>query len=214
MRTLKLLVVCGVSLTTAGLAFAAEELEPGARFEINSKVPKYRSAMMCLDTSGKAWPSFLTGKPEDGGYWIHDPKTPKGEFEFHFTEIAQNQGDQSRRILGESVVDGETDLKVRLISMGSPREITIDFEDNLRPVKVGKKNPDGTKTVERIPAMLELELRGVKAEVPAELRVKSGGKTSAAIDVFFRADAEKLGIKNHAGEIAMRLWFKAFPDKK
>lgn len=208
------MLICILSLLAAGIGFADEDFKPGDRFEINSKVPKYRAAMMCLDASGKAWPSFLTGKPEDGGFWVHDPQNLKGKFEFHFTEIAQNSGDQSRRILGESVVDGETDFKLRLVSVGSPREITVDFEDNLEPVKVGKNSPDGTKKVERIPAVLELELRGVKTEVPAELRVKSGGKTAAAFDVFFRVEAGKLGIKNHTGEVAMRLWFKAFPEKK
>ena len=192
---------------------ASAEVQNGDRLDINSTNPKYYGVLFAFDKSKQAWPSLTYGKPLDGGFWLYDDKNPEGKFELHFSRVAQNSGDQSRRVLGESLVEGKTDFGIKLISLGKPRAVKWNHEDDYRPVKPSKKYPDGVKEVTRIPARLALTLRGKTTETDAELRVKPGGKTSAKIDGFFTVNGSELGVKNYPGPIQFRFWFKAFPPK-
>lgn len=193
------------------LAVADDAPKSGERFEINSKMPKYDAVLFVYDADNKAWPSFCHGRPEDGGYWVYDDTKHRGAFEIHFDRIAQNLGDQSRRVLGETVVDGKTDLGIKLISIGEAREIKIDFNDDYSPIAKSKRNPEGVNDVIRSPAVLEVTVRGTTVRADAEVRVKSGGKTSICIDAFFTVDGKDLGLKLHPGPLNIHLWLKAYP---
>ena len=200
-------------LLLAQLAVHGGDLKPGQRFEINSKMPKYDSVLLVFDLAGKAWPSFCYGRPDDGGHWIYDEAKPQGSFGFQFTRIAQEKGDQSRRVLGETVADGATDVRIRLISVGEARDITIDYDDDFSPLPDNKKSPGGTKVVSRVPAVLEFTIGDTTCRADAELRVKDGGKTSIEINAFVKTTGAELGLENHTGPLGLRLWLKAYPAR-
>ncbi len=197
-------------LLLAPLAVHGEDLKSTQRFEINSKMPKYDSVLLVFDLAEKAWPSFCYGRPDDGGHWMFDEVKPQGSFGFHFTRIAQEKGDQSRRVLGETVADGATDVRIRLISVGEARDITIDYDDNFSPLPDNKKSPGGTKVVSRVPAVLEFTIGGTTSLADAEFRIKDGGKTSLDINAYVKTTGAKLGLKKHTGPLGIRLWFKAY----
>ena len=206
LRLLGLLPLCIITLRA--------EVQDGDRLEINSTNPRYYGILFAFDAEGERWPSLLYGKPLDGGHWVYHSESPEGAFELHFERVAQNTGDQSRRVLGQTVVDGRTDVGIKLLSHGAPRRVTWHHEDDFRPVKPSKKYPDGVKEVTRIPAEIEVTVRGTTVRTQAELRVKPGGKTSAKIDGFFTVKGRDIGLGNAPGDINFRFWFKAFPPKR
>lgn len=196
--------------------------ETGAlHYLINSTNPKYSIALMIYDETGAAWPNYCMGKPDDGGWFTtRDKEHPQeksavptapfdGRFRVHFTKTAQNQGDQSRRILGETMEDGETDVIVELLSLGETRDITIDHNDDFSPLRKSKRSPDGTKEVQRTKAKLKLTVRGTSTEIDAEIRIKRSGKTSHYLDSFFSVEGSDIGLKKVPGRLNMRLYLQA-----
>jgi len=210
-----------VVLVVPSVGISSEPGQSKMHYLINSTNPHYDIALFVYDGEKKYWPNYCVGKPNDGGHWgTSDSKHPEkngprpqgpfeGFFEIHFTRLAQSQGDQSRRVLGESIVDGQTDLNIKLLSLGETRVIDIRHNDDFSPVQQSKKTPDGVKRYERTHAKLELTLRGVTTTVDAELRIKRAGKTSIQIEAFFTTTGKELGLTKVSGPINMRLYLQA-----
>jgi hypothetical protein len=79
-------------------AAAQESLD----FRVTSSFPKYVTAdLEFRDAAGRLWPQFFYGKPADEtGSIRFDPAQPAAGFTLRCDQQAQNQGDQSRRVLG------------------------------------------------------------------------------------------------------------------
>jgi hypothetical protein len=188
--------------------------KPGDRFEINSNEPKYHGILFAFGKEQKAWDSYCYGKPLDGGHWVFGEPKHDGAFTLKFENVGQNSGDQSRRILGETIINGKTDIEIKLLALGETREIDWAFEDNYEPVRKTKQYPNGVKSgMSRTPCELEVKVRGVTTRTKCELRIKSGGKTSIKIDGFFTLNGSDIGLRRYPGSIPFRFWFKAFPPK-
>ena len=103
-------------------ALNAVAQQPGAEFRVTSAFPKYVTAdIEFRDPSGAKWPNFFSGKPanETGGITF-DPAKPAANFALLCDKMAQDKGDQSRRVLGEFPLPLTASLNVTAIGALQP----------------------------------------------------------------------------------------------
>ncbi|NQY68215.1 MAG: hypothetical protein HRT72_10915 [Flavobacteriales bacterium] len=201
--------------------FATAADKPQFRYKINSTNPRFNVVLYAYDLTGKGWPSYFMGKPNDGGHWIISniahPKDTKvkpsppyaGHFHIEYSSAAQSSGDQSSRILGEAIIGGKPDLSIKLLSVGETRDLKIIHEADFSLVKKSKKYPDGFKIFSRTKAIVEVSSGGKSVKADAELRVKRNGRTTIRIEVFFKVQGKDLGFQKYPGEIGLRVYILA-----
>ncbi|MBA4068177.1 MAG: hypothetical protein C0501_31650 [Isosphaera sp.] len=79
----------------------------GTVFRLAPDAPKHVTAdVEFRDPDEKRWPNFFYGKPADKGTFTFDAKRPAGSFTLKCDKMAQKQGDQARRVLGEVAPEG------------------------------------------------------------------------------------------------------------
>ena len=104
------------------IALNAVAQEPAAEFRVTSAFPKYVTAdLEFRDPSGAKWPNFFYGKPaNEAGSIMFDPAKPAANFALLCDKMAQDKGDQSRRVLGEFPLQLSAALNVTAIGPLQP----------------------------------------------------------------------------------------------
>ena len=114
-------------LLTPALQAAPAPIKPVAAeapevYRVISSFPKYVTAdIEFRDSSGTKWPNFFYGKPaNDAGYISLAAPKPSASFELLCDKMAQANGDQSRRVLGELCPPGQSPpVKLTITGMGT-----------------------------------------------------------------------------------------------
>jgi hypothetical protein len=181
----------------------------GTEFRFSPDQPKYATCdVEFRDPTEVLWPSFFYGKPAAAARISSDPAGPAGSFSLLCDQMAQRNGDQSRRVLGELVKDGKPPT-VRL---------TVKELGKLRTEMVEIAGKGGKKPVEYAPARADLEVAGRK--VPVEARASYNWKfgrgdnpESVAIELSFRLKPADLGLTRITGPIECRAGIIGFVKK-
>ncbi|MEI6232949.1 MAG: hypothetical protein WCT04_07850 [Planctomycetota bacterium] len=164
----------------------------GTVFHFNADVPKYVTVdAEVRDRAGKFWPSFLSGKPVNGECVV---KTAGLEprFTVACNTIAQNKGDQSRRILGELVKNEQAPkFEFTLSALGPLKTQELSSVD--------KKGTAQTRTVEYFEGKGTLEFGAKKLDVAPRVTVgyrgpKEGGVDGVRLTAWLSLTAKELGL--------------------
>jgi hypothetical protein len=79
----------------------------GTVFRLAPDAPKHATAdVEFRDPDDKRWPNFFYGKPAAAGTFTFDAKKPAGAFTLTCDKMAQKQGEQARRVLGDVTPEG------------------------------------------------------------------------------------------------------------
>lgn len=104
-----------------------------AFYRVISSFPKYVTTdVEFRDPSGVKWPNFFYGKPAtDTGYINLDPAKPAAAFSVLCDKMAQANGDQSRRVLGDLCPAGQApQVTLAITGMGPLQAATNAKEKN------------------------------------------------------------------------------------
>jgi hypothetical protein len=187
---------------------------PGTVFRLSPSYPGYVTCEVEFrDPSESFWPNFFFGKPAGEGTFTFDPAAPKAAFSLRCDTMAQRNGDQSRRLLGELVKESKPPVvSFTVTALGKPATESVEV--------AGKGGKPGKKTVEYTPAEGVLDVGGKKVSVSGKAAFHyAWGKTgetpeSVTIDIRFRLQGSNLGLKNYTGLIEARAGTTAYarPD--
>jgi len=191
----RVLLVLGLALALGTIMLAAEKKgkppAPGTVFHFSPTAPKYATCdIEFRDPGNTLWPSFFYGKPAaEGTFTAGGGEGPAGgaarpsaAFTLLCDAMAQRNGDQSRRVLGE------------LVKNGKPPVVTLKVQ-SFGALRTEKK-------IEYHPAELVLEVDGKKATAPARVILKytqgKGGDTPESVyfEMTFTLKSTDLGLKN------------------
>ncbi|MEI7687202.1 MAG: hypothetical protein WCL32_19465 [Planctomycetota bacterium] len=192
-----------------------------AIYNLKSDIPKWITVdAEFRDRGEKHWPSFIIGRPESGTLTTKDGKL-SGSFTLLANRPIQNQGDQSRRVLGELIKDGKSpDFRLTIDSI----EPTVKTFDRTSTDSKGKAQ---IQTVEYVEAKGTIEFGGKKIPVTPKLTYNFGktsgvysapGKISPATDsirgaAWLTLPARDLGL-SLGGDIDIRIGFSAVAANK
>ena len=190
--------------------FAARAQEPATEFRVTSAFPKYVTAdIEFRDPTGAKWPNFFHGKPaNDAGVISLAPAKPSASFALLCDKMAQDRGDQSRRVLGE-LCPPEKPPAVTL---------TITAMGALQPPAAGAKDKDKATSTADLTGTLEIAGRKLPVKVATTFRNHSGkgDEKNAALmlDGKFTLKAADLGLKTLApgASIDVRFGLTAYPS--
>jgi hypothetical protein len=172
------------------------------------------------DPSDELWPNFFYGRPSPAGTLIFNLKvikpkakgkgkptvkaarTPQASFTLAFDRMAQRNGDQRRRVLGElgpAVTDAGVVLAVT--SLGTLRSEQLDVTDDR-----GNKE---RKWIDCAPfgGTLAVGSRQVPVQGRAIYRFNAPGggpATSISLDLRFTVNGRDLGLKKLSGPVECR----------
>jgi hypothetical protein len=192
-----------------------------ATYVLKSDIPKWITVdAEFRDRGDKHWPSFIIGRPESGTLTTKDGKL-SGNFTLLANRPIQNQGDQSRRVLGELLKDGKSPEFRLTIDSITPTVKTYER------TSTDAKGKTQTQTVEYVEAKGTIELAGKTIPVTPKLTYSFGktagvysgpGKISAATDsirgaAWLTLPARDLGL-SLSGDIDIRVGFSAVAAKK
>jgi hypothetical protein len=212
-----LLLSAALANVSAGTCIAAKPSDtaapaPGTRFFLSSQSPTYVTAdIEFRDLSGKKWPSFAYGKPADGGMFEYDPSDPKAAYSLVCDRMCQPEGDQTRRILGETVFEGKpTPIRLTIRSLG-PMQQTVETQKD----RSGKER---SKTVESCDASAELRIGAKVVPVKANFvwKYPHGTDKSMCLTATFTIEGRELGLKSpgSSGPVSVRASVSAYPEGK
>ena len=171
----------------------------GQSFTFSNSKPKWITVdAEFRSTDDNVWPSFFYGKPESGSFQFKLP-APSGSISLKLNKACQNNGDQSRRILGE-LVSGKSDidLSFEIQSFGSYKYFEESYIDR-------GKSKKRKKTM--CPVKFKCNIGGKSLTIEGEAFTKFIYDKKLKVfnrvqlDVKFTLDAGKLGLKNHKGLI-------------
>jgi hypothetical protein len=164
----------------------------GTVFYFNADVPKYVTVdAEVRDRAGKFWPSFLCGKPVSGECIVKAGKL-EPQFSVACNTIAQNKGNQDRRILGELVKDEQPPkLTFSLTTLGPPKTQEL--------TSIDKRGNPQARVVEYCEGQGTLELGATKLNVTPRITLnyqgsKDGGVDSVRINAWLKLTAKELGL--------------------
>lgn len=188
---------------------------------LKSDIPKWITVDAEFRARGEThWPSFLIGRPESGTLTTKDGKL-SGAFSLLADRPIQNQGDQSRRVLGEMIKDGKApDFRLKIDSI-APEVKTYERKTTDAKGKVQ------TQLIEYVDAKGSIEFAGKTIAVTPKLTYSFGktegvyrapGKVSPATEAIRGAawltlPARDLGLTLN-GDIDLRVGFSAVAGKK
>jgi polyisoprenoid-binding protein YceI len=194
------LILLSLLATTALADDAANNV-----FRVTSASPKYVTAdMEFRDAAGAKWPNFFYGKPaNESGTISFDPAKPTASFVLRCDKMAQEKGDQSRKVLG---------------ALPQPLEpvLTVTAMGPLTPVEKNSGGK-GNKATHSAELTGTLELAGKKVPVKAKTGLwvhdGKGDEKSRALmlDGTFTLNAADLGLKTD-GKIEVRFGLTAYPS--
>jgi len=191
------------------LTFTARAEETPTVFAVTPAFPKYVTAdIEFRDPTGAKWPNFFHGKPAtDSGVISLEAAKPAANFTLLCDKMAQDRGDQSRKVLGE-LCPPEKPPSVTL---------TITAMGPLQPAAAGAKD----KAAATADLTGTLEIAGRKLPVKAATTFRNhegkGDEKNRALmlDGKLTFKAADLGLKAlpPAALIEMRFGLTAYPPK-
>ena len=177
----------------------------GTTFHFLPDIPKYVTVDAEIrDRAGKFWPSFLSGKPVSGEF-TYKAAQPEVKFAVGCSTIAQNKGDQSRRILGELVKNEEPPkFEFFLESIGTLKSASFESPD--------RKGNKQTRTVEYAEGKGTLLLGDKRIAVSPKITYsfsgpKEGGLDTVRISAWLTVTGKELGLTapGSEGDIDIRI---------
>jgi hypothetical protein len=197
-------------------AFGADKkatLPPaGTTYYLSADYPKYVTAdLEFRDAAGEKWPTFAYGKAADGGTFVYDPSRPKASFALVCDRMCQPRGDQSRRILGETIVDEKPPVITFTVkSLGPMRTEVVEYTD--------RKGKTRTREETFCDADAVLAVGSHAAPVKARFTVRVPGrheKETAYLESTFTVTGRALGLSapGSTGPIEVRAAVSAYPTK-
>ena len=184
------------------LNVSAQEPAPPTEFRVTSAFPKYVTAdIEFRDPTGAKWPNFFHGKPaNDAGAISLDPAKPAASFALLCDKMAQDKGDQSRRVLG---------------ALPQPLAATLTITAMTAPQPAAKSKSKATHTAE-LTGTLELAGRKlpVRAQAGCWLHDGKGDEKNRALmlDGAFSIKGTDLGLRDVA-QVSVRFGLTAFPPQ-
>ena len=201
MKTLSLLALL------LALAANAPAQEAATDFRVTSAFPKYVTAdIEFRDPTGAKWANFFYGKPAtDAGVITLDPAKPAANFTLLCDKMAQDKGDQSRRVLGE------------LCPPEKPHAVTLTVTSMSAPQPtVGGKEKDKASLSANMTGTLEIAGRKLPVKATATLRRHDGKgdekNPALMLDAKFTVRATDLGLKS-PGSVDVRAGLTAYPPQ-
>jgi hypothetical protein len=189
---------------------SAQETAPLTEFRVTSAFPKYVTAdIEFRDPTSAKWPNFFHGKPaNDAGVITLDPAKPAASFALLCDKMAQDRGDQSRRVLGE------------LCPPEKPPAVTLTITalSALRPAVAGAKDKDKTSATADLTGTLEIAGRKLQVTIATTFRNHNGKgdekNIGLILDGKFTLKAAELGLKTPAAgaPIDVRFGLTAYPS--
>jgi hypothetical protein len=195
----------------------------GTVYTFRGDVPKWITVDAEFRVHGeKLWPSFVIGRPESGTLNVTEGKIA-GELTLVANRGIQASGDQSRRVLGELMIDGKApEVRLKLTNI----EPTLKKFERKSTDSNGKTT---TSTVEYLDAKGTLEIGGNLIPVAPKLTYSFGktsgvykgpGNISAPADsvrgnAYMTLPARDLGL-SIPGDVDVRVGFSGVvpPPKK
>lgn len=203
-------VLLAVMPFSCGLLPAADAPAPApAAFRVTSTFPKYVTAdIEFRDPTGAKWPSFFYGKPAtEAGYIRLGPGQPAAGFALLCDKMAQDRGDQSRKVLGE-LCPPEKPPAVTL---------TITAMGALQGPPAGSKDKAAQAT--ELTGLLDIGGRRIPVKLATTLRHHSGKGDEKNIALMLDGrgtlKASDLGLKALAptAPVEVRLGLTAYPPQ-
>ena len=191
------------------LNVSAQEPAPPTEFRVTSAFPKYVTAdIEFRDPTGAKWPNFFGGKPaNDAGAISLDPAKPAASFALLCDKMAQDKGDQSRRVLGE------------LCPPEKPPAVTLTITGMSAPQPAtGGKDKDKASLIADLTGTLEIAGRKLPVKAATTFRNHSGKgdekNTALMLDGKFTLKPADLGLKTlaPAAAIEVRFGLTAYPS--
>jgi hypothetical protein len=165
------------------------------------------------DPSDELWPNFFYGRPNPAGTLIFNLKaikpkakgkkatvkaarTPQASFTLAFDKMAQRNGDQRQRVLGElGPVITDAGVVLAVTSLGTLRSEQLDVTDEM-----GNKS---RKWIDCAPfgGTLAVGSRQVPVQGRAIYRMQA---TSITLDLRFTVNGRDLGLKKLTGPVECR----------
>ena len=181
----------------------------GAFYRVISSSPKYVTANLEFrDPTGAKWPNFFYGKPAtDTGHLRLDGSKSIANFTLLLDKMAQDKGDQSRKVLGDLCAPEKYPaITLTVTGMSAPQDAATGGKDK------------GTQVAE-LTGTLELGGRKIPVKIPTKLRPHNGkgDEKNAALFLDGKATlpASALGLKTLAAETPIEIHFglSAYPPQ-
>ena len=193
------------------LSFAAHAQDAATSFTVTSASPKYVTAdIEFRDASGAKWPNFFYGKPATvEGVIDLSPAKPSASFTLVCDKMAQDRGDQGRRVLGELFAPEKPPTVTLTITGISPLQATV----------AGAKDKNKPGSTAELTGALDIAGRKlpVKALTSFRLHDGKGDEKNAALmlDGKFTIKASTLGLRTLAptADIEVRFGLTAYPPE-
>lgn len=188
-----ILALSFAGLWAASVVAAPAPAAPAAPtyFRVISSFPKYVTAdVEFRDPSGVKWPNFFYGKPAtDAGYITLAPPKPAAAFTLVCDKMAQANGDQSRRVLGE------------LCPPGQPPPVTLTIT-GMGPLQAAVNAGEKNAQVAELSGALQVGNTRTPVKIAASFR-PHGGKGdeknfALMVEGKFTLKAGDLGLKTLA----------------
>ena len=178
-------------------------------FRVSSAFPKYITAdIEFRDPSGAKWPNFFHGKPAtEAGYIRLGPGQPAAAFTLFCDKMAQERGDQSRKVLGE------------LSAPDKPPVVTLTIAGMGPIVSAAKSGKDKVGQTSELSGTLDVAGRKVPVKAATTLRHHSGKgdekNRALMLDGKFTVKAADLGLKTlpAGAPIEVRFGLTAYPPQ-
>ena len=182
---------------------------PLTDFRLRAAFPKYFTAdIEFRDPTGVKWPNFFYGKPaNETGYIRLDAAKPAAVFTLLCDKMAQEKGDQSRKVLGELCPPEKPPVVT----------LTITAMGAIQPAASGAKDKSSQTT--ELTGTLEIGGRKLPVKASTKLRQHNGkgDEKNAALmlDGRFTLKAADLGLKAIAADapIEIRFSLSAYPPQ-
>ena len=166
--------------------------EDGAVFHFSPTYPKWVTVDAELrDRAGRLWPAFLSGKPVEGSLTFRATGS-EAKFTVACNSLAQTNGDQGSRLIGEFVKDPKNPPSLTLVieSLGEAKTVEV---------KTIEKGKEVVRVVDYYEAKGTLDLGGKKLPVTPKVTVnytgpKDGPPDTARVNVYFTLKASDLGL--------------------
>lgn len=214
------LLVCLLLVVMPAVAVAQKKgkqpPEPGTVFHVSDRQPGWATCdVEFRDPEERLWPNFFYGRPAGAGTFTFDPRKPTASLTLRCEQLAQKNGDQSRRVLGELLRDGRTPVVTLTV-----RAMGALVTERRATLVNGKKK---TTTVEFAPveAVLAVDGRQVPVRAVATFRwsyARNAERPEAVyLDLLFTVNPADLGLSKPSGALPCRAGVTAYvtlPDAK
>jgi hypothetical protein len=183
----------------------AADAPPPVDFRVTDAFPKYVTAdVEFRDGTGAKWPNFFYGKPVgDAGHISLDAAKPAAAFTLLCDKMAQDKGDQSRKVLGE------------ISTPEKPPAITLTVTGISALQPAAGKDKDKPALTADLTGTLEVAGRKTPFKAAATLRHHNGKgdekNTALMLDARATIAPAALGLKAITTPVEMRLGLTAYP---